>query len=57
MGRRPGLNLDQRNVAIGMLAGGMMVKEVAQLFGVSQSSISRLRTKYRQLGTVKDRPH
>ena len=55
MGRRPGLTLDQRNVAIGMLTGGMWVKEVAQRVRVSESAISRLRAKYRQTGTVKDR--
>ena len=33
-----------------------MVKEVAQQFHVSESAISRLRTKYRQTGTIKDRP-
>ena len=42
MVRRPGLSLDQRNMAIGMLTGGMMVKEVAQHFNVSESAISRL---------------
>ena len=42
MVRRPGLPLDQRNMAIGMLTGGMMVKEVAQHFSVSESAISRL---------------
>ena len=55
MGRRPGLPLGQRNMAIGMLTGGMMVKDVAQHFHVSESAISRLRTKYRQTGTIKDR--
>ena len=33
-----------------------MVKEFAQHFHVSESAISRLRTKYRQTGTIKDRP-
>ena len=56
MGRRPWLTLDQRNVAIGMLTGGMRVKEVALRFIVNESAISRLRAKYRQTGTVKDRP-
>lgn len=56
MGRRSGLRLDQRNVAIDMLTGGMMVKDVAQHFRVSESAISRLRTKCRQTGTFKDRP-
>ena len=56
MGCRPGLTLDKRNVAIGMLTGCMRVKEVAQRFRVSESAISRLRAKYRQTGTVIDRP-
>ena len=51
MGRRPGLTLDQRNVAIGMLTGGMMVKDVAQHFRGSESAISRFR-----LSTVKQAP-
>ena len=34
MGRRTGLPLEQRNMAIGMITGGMMVKEVAQHFHV-----------------------
>ena len=55
MGRRPGLTLEKRNVAIGMIIRGMMVKEVAQHFRVSESAISNLRTKYSQTGTAKDR--
>ena len=43
-------------MAIGRLTEGKMVKKVAQHFRVSESAISRLRTKYRQTGTVKDRP-
>ena len=39
-----------------MLTGGVMVKEVAKHFHVSESAISRRRTKYRQTCTVKDRP-
>ena len=34
-----------------------MVKDVAQHFHVSERAISRLRTKYRQTGTIKERPH
>lgn len=56
MGRRPGLTLDQRNVAIGMLTAGMRNKDVARHFHVNESTISRLRTKFRQTGSVKDRP-
>lgn len=37
MGRRPELTLDQRKMAIGMLTGGMMVKEVAQHFCASEN--------------------
>ena len=54
MGRRPGLTLDQRNMAIEMLVAGMRNKEVAGHFQVSQSTISRLSTKFRQTGSVND---
>lgn len=56
MGRRPGMTLDQRNMAIGMLTAGRKNKDVARHFQVSESSISRLRAKFRQTGSVKDRP-
>ena len=39
-----------------MLTGGMMVKEVAKHFHVSESTVSRLNIKYHQTGTIKDRP-
>ena len=56
MGCRPALTLDQRNMAIVMLTGGVTVKEIAQHFHVRESAIARLRTKYRQTGTIKDKP-
>ena len=42
-------SLDQRNVEIGMLTGGVIVKEVTQHFYASESAILRHRT-------VKDGP-
>ena len=42
VGRRPGLALDERYVAIGMLTGGIKVKDVAHFFRVSESAILRL---------------
>ena len=53
MGRRPGLTLDLRNMTIGMLTIGMKNKEIARQFHVSESSIYRLRTKFRQTAVLK----
>ena len=52
----PSLTLDQRNMAIGMLTAGMKNKEIARHFQVSESTISRLRTKFHQTDSVKDLP-
>ena len=43
-------------MAIGMLTAGMRNREVASHFKVSESIISRLSTKFRQTGSVKDLP-
>ena len=56
MGHRPGLTLDQRNMTIGISTAGMKNKEIVRHFQVSKSSISRLRTKFRQTGSVNDLP-
>ena len=45
--------LDQRNIVIGMLTAAMMNKKVAQHVHAIGSTISRLRTKSRQTGSVK----
>ncbi len=37
MGRRPSLSLDNRNIAIGLLADGVQVADVARRFGVHET--------------------
>ena len=56
MGRRPGLTLERRQMAIGMLAAEMSVRDVARHFGVTERTMSNLKRKFRETGTVKDRP-
>ncbi|KAM3870151.1 RNA helicase Mov10l1-like [Diretmus argenteus] len=53
--RRYNPKLDKAR-AIGQLEAGVPVRRVAALFGVSPGTISKLRTKFRETGEVKDRP-
>ena len=48
-------NLDRAR-AIGQLEAGVKQSVVAARFGVGQSTISKLKTKFRNTGDVKDRP-
>ena len=50
------LSLVEKARAIGQLQAGIHQSEVAQTFGVDQSTISRWRRKFRETGDVKDRP-
>lgn len=52
----PRLSRDQRNVAIGMLAGGVATRRVAQQMGCSHSTIVRLHQRHQMTGSVGDRP-
>lgn len=56
MGRRQAMTLERRNQAIGMLQGGMGVRAVSLHFGVSPSTISRLRDRFDETGSVQERP-
>lgn len=56
MGRRPGMTLERRHIAIGMMTAGMSARDVARHVGVHESTISRLRVRYQLTGNVKDRP-
>lgn len=56
MGRVPGMTLDRRQMAIGMLNAGVTAREVARQFNVNESTISRLKTRYQLTGNVKDMP-
>ena len=47
-------NLDRAR-AIGMVQSGTLCHDVALTFGVNKSTITRLMTRYRDTGDVKDR--
>lgn len=52
----PRLSLLDKARVIGQLQAGVHQNLVSQNFGISQSTVSRLRQKYRETGEVKDRP-
>jgi len=52
MGRRPGLSIDDRNIALGLLEGGVPVLDVARRFGCHERTIYCLQSRFRH--TVSD---
>ena len=54
--RHARLNIDQRNQAIRMLPAGTDVDQVSGAFDVHRTTISRLRDKFSDTDSVKDRP-
>ena len=52
LGRRPDSTLGKRKIVIGMLTAGMMNKQIVRHFQACESTISSLRTKIRQMGSV-----
>lgn len=56
MGGRAAMPEIQRNVAFGMLCGGMSARSVARHVGVNSSTIFRLRESFHATGSVLDRP-
>ena len=52
----PRLSLLDKARAIGQLEAGIHQNVVAQNYGISQSTVSRLRQEFRETGDVKDRP-
>jgi len=52
----PRLSLVDKVRAIGQIKAGVHQSEIAQIFDVDQSTISRWRRKFRETGDVKDRP-
>ena len=54
--RRPGMTLEQRERAIGMLTAGRSARDVARHFQRHESTISRLLNRFQQTGKVADRP-
>ena len=55
MGRRPDSTLSKRKIVIGILTVGMTNKQIVRHFQACESTISGLRTKLRQLGSVENR--
>ena len=56
MGRRPGLSINDRNIALGLLEAGMRAADVADRFGCNERTIHRQQARFRQTGSAKDRP-
>jgi len=54
--RRPGLSINVRNIALGLLLGGARASDVACRFGCSEPTIYHLQQLARQTGSVYDRP-
>ncbi|MGH0118061.1 UNVERIFIED_CONTAM: hypothetical protein FKN15_052066 [Acipenser sinensis] len=52
----PRLSNEDRLVAIGMIEGGLSVREVARRMRCSASTISRLVQRNQETGSVRDRP-
>lgn len=52
----PHLSLQYKAYVIGQLETGVLVRRGAALFGVSPSTIYKLRTRYHETGEVEDRP-
>jgi len=55
LGKNRSMTLKQRNRASGMLEAGMALTHFTRNIGVSNCTISRLRTKFNATGSLKDR--
>ena len=56
MGCRPGLSINDRNIAFELLLGGARASDVARRFGYTERTIYHLQQRVRQTGSVNDRP-
>ena len=55
MGRRPDSTLGKRKIIIGILTVGMMNMQIVRHFQACESTISILKIKIRQMGSVENR--
>ena len=55
MGRHPDSTLGKRKIVVGMVTTGIMNKQIVRHFQACESTISSLRTKIRQMGSVGNR--
>jgi transposase len=56
MGRRPGLSINDKNIALGLLEGGTHASDVTRYFCCNEQTIYSLQQRVRQTGSVNDRP-
>ena len=56
MGRRPGLSINNRNIALVLREAVTRVADVARRIGYNECTIHRLQTRFRQSGSEKDSP-
>ena len=54
--KMPRLTDQQRGIAVGMLRARMKQREIARQLGCSQATISKLRRRFEETGSVRDRP-
>ena len=52
----PRLSLEERNRLLGHLQAGGTPTELAKLFGISRRAVYKIKSKYENHGTLKDRP-
>lgn len=52
----PRLSANQRHRALGLLEGGVSIRQVAQRMGCTAPTIANLRRRYQETDTVNDRP-
>jgi len=48
LGRRPGVSINERNIALGLLKGGSRAYDVARHFGCNKRTIYRLQQRVLQ---------
>ena len=56
MGRRPGVSINERNIALGLLKGGSLAYAIARRFGCNERTLYRLQQRVRQTGCVNNPP-
>jgi len=56
MGCRPGVSINERNIAMGLLKGGSRAYDVARRFGCNERTIYRLQQRVLLTASVNDPP-
>jgi len=56
MGRRSGVSINEKNIALGLLKGGLRSYDVALRFGCNERTIYRLQQRLLLTGSINDLP-